>query len=78
MEFLDSDTKTSHIHSAHPELMQRLYKAELEAVHSKISTTSSNNMNPYKQKEFQSKQIVQEKKKQKVTESNSFLADLLK
>jgi len=110
VEFLDPDSKTSHIHKKHPELMDRLFQAEkaygmaqlnLESnlqnnLSTSLQSNSQNNLqsnlqnnlqsnsqsnsqsnlqsNPYKQKENHSRQS----QKSRISESNSFLATLLK
>ena len=79
IEFLDFDSKTSHVHKKHPELMDRLFQAEKNLmlnsggnlVGNEVSGSASN---PYKQKENSSRLS----QKSKITESNSFLATLLK
>ena len=84
MEFLDYDSKTSHVHKNHPEFMDRLFQSESKINNEKIasssslssSTTTDSASNPYKQKENNSKQTNQQQKS-KIAESNSFLATLL-
>ena len=81
MEFLDYDSKTSHVHKNHPEFMDRLFQVENKLANDKASSlpsaSSTSASNPYKQKENNSKQTNQQQKS-KIAESNSFLATLLK
>ena len=94
MEFLDFDSKTSHIHKKHPQLADRLFQAEQAHVQTASSqyslgytapkgTGQSNELAP--KPNFatsnpykQKENVSRQSQKPKMTESSGFLATLLK